>query len=65
VLAQQITEATRARDEHVDAAIQESALRPIAVAAVHRADAKAESLGERRELAADLFGQFARRGENQ
>ena len=65
VLAEQVGEATGARDEDVDAAVQRPALRVVADAAVDGAHAELARRCERLELTTDLRGELARRREDQ
>jgi hypothetical protein len=59
LLLDEVAQATRARDEDLDAAAQRLLLRVLSVAAVDGRDPDAAYRGERRELAVDLRGELA------
>ena len=63
-LLDEIGEPARARDEHVDAAVELAALRLVADAAVDDADPARDRSGQRFELTTDLGGELTRRRED-
>ena len=61
----QVLEAAGARDEDLDATAQRALLRAVAGTAVDGSTLEAARRGQRLDLAHDLLGEFARRGEDQ
>ena len=65
ILAEEVGEASRTRDQYVDAAVEVTALGVVADTAVDRAHAQTAGRGERLELPTDLRGELTRRREDQ
>ena len=65
VLLDEVEQAARTGDEHVDALAQRAALRVVADTAVDGVDAAAARPGQRLELALDLGRELTGRGEDE